>query len=56
MTPKKILGRPKLPKGEAKTEILQIRLTKAERDAVQKIAESKGHTLSELFRKMIMGS
>jgi hypothetical protein len=55
MTTKKKLGRPKLPKGEARTEILQIRLTKSELTDVENKAKSKGVVLSEWARTAIVG-
>jgi hypothetical protein len=54
MTTKKKLGRPKLPKGEAKTEILQIRLTKSEFSAIDNRAKKNGAMLSEWVRTMIL--
>lgn len=46
----KKMGRPKLPKDQSKTELLQIRITKKERGAIEQIAKKAGMTLSEWTR------
>jgi hypothetical protein len=48
-------GRPKLPKGEARSEIVQVRLTKAEKAAVAEKAKSAGFDISEWIRLSITG-
>ncbi len=53
MTIKKKMGRPKLPKGEAKTENIQVRLTKAELASVETKASAAGLTVSEWIRVSI---
>jgi len=47
--PKKI-GRPKLPKGNAKAVMLRVRITPDELRAVEATAKSKGQTVSEWVR------
>lgn len=50
---KKKLGRPKLPKENSKTELLQIRLTKSERGTIEQVAKAAGMTLSEWARSTL---
>jgi len=54
MTIKKTLGRPKLPKGAARSVNLQIRLTEAEREQVEAKARAEGKDLSEWVRFSIL--
>jgi hypothetical protein len=54
MTTKKKLGRPPLPKGEARTELLQVRLTKGEHKSITEQAKTKGVELSEWVRTAIL--
>jgi hypothetical protein len=54
MTTKKKLGRPPLPKGEARTELLQVRLTKAEHTSLLDHARAKGIEVSEWVRGLIL--
>lgn len=42
--------RPKLPESERKTEVLQIRLTKAERRFLDKGAKRAGLSITEFIR------
>jgi predicted HicB family RNase H-like nuclease len=44
------VGRPKLPKGEAKAIVLQSRVQPAERDAYVKAAKAQGKDLSTWVR------
>ena len=44
------VGRPKLPKGEAKAIVLQSRVQAAERDAYVKAAKAQGKDLSTWVR------
>jgi len=54
MTTKKKRGRPVLPKGEAKTEIVQVRLTKQEKAVLDEMANAAGCPISELLRIFIV--
>ncbi len=47
------VGRPKLPKGEAKGIVLQSRVQPAEKAAYQKAAKSKGVDLSTWVRETL---
>jgi hypothetical protein len=47
------VGRPKLPKGEAKAIVLQSRVQKTEKDAYQKAATSEGKDLSTWVRETL---
>jgi hypothetical protein len=55
MTIKKILGRPRLPKGVARSVNLQIRLTEAERALIEAKAKSDKKDLSEWVREAVLG-
>ena len=50
---KQKVGRPKLPKGEAKAIVLQSRVQKTEKDAYQKAAKSEGVDLSTWVRQTL---
>jgi len=50
---KQKVGRPKLPKGEAKAIVLQSRVQKTEQDAYQKAAASEGKDLSTWVRETL---
>jgi len=50
---KQKVGRPKLPKGEAKAIVLQSRVQKTEKDAYQKAAASEGKDLSTWVRETL---
>jgi uncharacterized protein (DUF1778 family) len=50
--PKKI-GRPKMPKGEAKGRVLQVRLNADDLKRVTTAAKAKGQTLSDWIREAI---
>jgi predicted HicB family RNase H-like nuclease len=47
------VGRPKLPKGEAKAIVLQSRVQKTEKDAYQRAAKSQGVDLSTWVRETL---
>jgi predicted HicB family RNase H-like nuclease len=47
---RKKVGRPTLPKGEAKTIVLQSRVQPSEKAAYQKAAKSQGKDLSTWIR------
>ena len=47
------VGRPKLPKGEARGTMTQFRLQPAERKAFQEAAEKEGLTLSDWMRETL---
>jgi hypothetical protein len=51
-TPK--LGRPKLPKGEAKTETLRFRLTPSEMKRIESSAKAAGAEVSEWARLKLL--
>ena len=51
--PKKV-GRPKLPKGEAKGKIVPIRFTKAEHDRLSKAAKAHEKGISEWIRSTLL--
>lgn len=52
----KKLGRPPKPKGEAKAEVLTLRLTKDERKAVEIAAKRAGLPVSEWARRAIVAA
>jgi hypothetical protein len=54
MTINKKLGRPKLPRGEARTEILQIRMTKDELKVIEDRAKKADLVPSEWARSTIL--
>jgi hypothetical protein len=47
------LGRPKLPKGEAKGRIVPVRFTSEAIKAVEMAARAKGQTVSEWIRSTL---
>ena len=47
------VGRPKLPKGEAKGVVLQSRVQPAEKAAYQKVASAEGVDLSTWIRQTL---
>ena len=49
----KKVGRPKLPKGEAKGRIVPVRFTGAAIKAIESRAKSDGKTVSEWIRRAI---
>jgi hypothetical protein len=51
---RKILGRPKLPKGEAKSEMVRARVTPSELRAIEKAANGDG--ISEWARKILLSA
>jgi len=55
MTTKKKMGRPKLAKGDARTEILQVRLTKAELHQIAERGRESDMRASEWARGMLLG-
>ncbi len=48
------LGRPKLPKGEAKSKMLKARVSPSEFEAVERAAKKAGETVSEWARSVIL--
>ena len=50
---KKRVGRPTLPKGEAKTIVLQSRVQETEKKAYQHAAKSEGKDLSTWVRETL---
>jgi len=55
MTKKKKLGRPKLPKGEAK-KIFSLRLSKPERDKIKQAAKLAGAPVTKWARKALLAA
>lgn len=54
MRQKKVkVGRPKMPKGEAKTIVLQSRVQPSEKAAYEKAARSEGKDLSTWVRETL---
>jgi hypothetical protein len=53
--PRKI-GRPRLPKGEAKGKIVPIRFTKTEADRLNKAAKANHKSVSEWIRSVSLGA
>jgi hypothetical protein len=49
-------GRPRLPKGEARGAVLSVRLTVAERAAIEWAAEATGQSTSDWARAAILGA
>jgi len=47
------VGRPKLPKGEAKQIVLQSRVQEAEKKAYQRAAQAEGKDLSTWVRQTL---
>ena len=47
------VGRPPLPKGNAKAVMLRVRITPDERTAIEKLAKAKGQTASEWIRSTL---
>lgn len=45
------MARPKLPEEERRSEVLQLRLTKAERELMDEGAEALGVQVSEMIRE-----
>ncbi|HVU44493.1 MAG TPA: ribbon-helix-helix protein, CopG family, partial [Terracidiphilus sp.] len=55
-TPKKPkAGRPKLPKGSARGEMLRIRVTAEELKTIEANARASGKTRSEFIREKLLG-
>ena len=53
--PKKV-GRPILPKGEAKAKIMPVRLNPDDRKRIEKAAKTKGQTVSQWVRSTLMAA
>jgi len=53
--PKK-MGRPVLPKGEAKAKIMPVRLSPDDRKRIEKAAQTKGQTVSQWVRSTLMAA
>ena len=51
---KRTRGRPKLPRGEARPEVLQIRLSPAEKKALQRAAKASGGPISGWARAVLL--
>lgn len=51
---KKLLGRPKLPKGAAKADVLVLRVTDADYKIFEKAAQRAGLKVSEWARRAIL--
>lgn len=56
MQKRKKVGRPTLPKGEAKTIVLQSRVQESEKKAYQKAAHAEGKDLSAWIRDTLNAS
>jgi hypothetical protein len=52
-TKKRSVGRPSLPKGEARAKVTPVRLQDNERAAFEKAAEKAGLSLSEWIRQSL---
>jgi hypothetical protein len=52
----KKMGRPPKPKGQAKAEVLTMRLTSAERSAAERAAEAAGVPISEWGRAALLAA
>lgn len=52
----KKMGRPPKPRGEAKAEVLTLRLTKDERKATEAAAKRAGVPVSEWARRVIISA
>lgn len=50
------IGRPKLPKGEAKSEMIRSRVTPAEHKAIEIAAKSCGKDISEWARFVMLSA
>jgi hypothetical protein len=48
------IGRPKLPKGEAKGKIVPIRFAKAEFDRLSRVAKANDKSISEWIRRTLL--
>jgi uncharacterized protein (DUF1778 family) len=53
--PKK-LGRPMLPKGEAKASIMPIRLSPEDRKRIEKAAKASNQTISQWVRSTLIAA
>ena len=51
---KKKMGRPKLPKGEARTEMIRTRVTKSEYETIELAAKSGDYEVSEWVRVVLL--
>jgi hypothetical protein len=56
MTKRAKVGRPKLPKGASRAELLLIRLTPAERQEVEAAAKRADESLSSWARRALLGA
>jgi uncharacterized protein (DUF1778 family) len=50
------IGRPPLPKGEAKRDVLIVRLAADEKQAIEAAAERAGIRVSEWVRSTLLGA
>lgn len=48
------MARPPLPESERRSQVLQLRLTKAEREFLDEAAEALGVTITDLIRDSAM--
>ena len=48
------MGRPKLPKGEAKSEMIRARVTLREYESIESAADASGKDLSEWARNILL--
>ena len=53
---KKKIGRPRLPKGEAKAKIVPIRFTKSEVDQLSRAAKGSDKSVSEWIRSVSLAA
>lgn len=56
MSAKPKIGRPRLPRGQARSHGLHLRLTKLERQAVDNKAKQEGQDTSEWSRKILLAA
>lgn len=56
MKAKPKMGRPHLPDDERKGHMFRIRMTQAERDEIDRAAESQGESASEWARVLLLKS
>jgi hypothetical protein len=56
MSQKRKAGRPKLPKGEAKSKIVLVRFTDAEAKQLSQAAQASKRTVSEWVRSRLLSA
>lgn len=47
------IGRPRLPDHRSKSEVIQFRVTKTEKNTIERVAKSMNLTVSEWFRAAV---